>query len=75
MLLTLTFQTRANKQKCQLSKQVQGFSQGGILMAKKLCNQNTITGVNNKFWLSNALFLSKDNVNLGTNVLHHFLVI
>ena len=70
MLLTLTFQTRANKQKCQLSKQAQGFNQGEILMAKKLCNQNTITAVNNKFWLSNALSLSKDSVNPETNALY-----
>ena len=34
MLLTLTFQTRENKQKFQLSKQAQGFSQGEIVMAK-----------------------------------------
>ena len=34
MFLTLTFQTRANKQKFQLSKQAQGFIQGGIPMAK-----------------------------------------
>ena len=39
MFLTLTFQTRDNKQKFHLSKQAQGFSHGGILMAKKLCNQ------------------------------------
>ena len=69
MLLTLTFQTRANKQKFQLSKQAQGFSQGGILMTKKLCNQNTITRVNNKFWLSNTLVLRKDHINAGTNTL------
>ena len=49
MLLTLNFQTRVKKQKCQLSKQAQGFIQGEILMAKKLCNQNIITTVNNKF--------------------------
>ena len=39
-------------------------------MAKKLCNQNTITGVNNKFWLSNTLSLSKDNVNPETYALY-----
>ena len=39
-------------------------------MAKKLCNQNTITAVNNKFWLSNALSLGKDNVNPETNTLY-----
>ena len=70
MLLTLTFQTRENKQKCQLSKQARGFSQGEILMAKKLYSQNTITAVNNKFWLSNALSLSKGSVNPDTNTLY-----
>ena len=39
-------------------------------MAKKHCKQNTITRVNNKFWLSNALSLSKDNINLETNALY-----
>ena len=39
MFLTLTFQTRANKQKLQLGKQAHGFIQGGILMAKKICDQ------------------------------------
>ena len=47
-------------------------------MAKKLCNQNTITVVNNKFWLSNALSLSKYNVNPETNALYlrraHFIM-
>ena len=70
MILTLTFQTRENKQKCQLIKKEQGFSQGEILMAKKLYNQNIITGVNNKFWLSNALSLSKDSINPETNALY-----
>ena len=49
MLLTLNFQTREKKQKCQLSKKAQGFSQGEILMAKKLYNQNKITRANNQF--------------------------
>ena len=70
MILTLNFQTRVNKQKCQLSKKAQGFSQGEILMAKKLCEQNIITAVKNKFWLSNALSLSKDSVNPETNALY-----
>ena len=68
--MKLTFKTRENKQVCHLSKQAQGFSQGEIMMAKKLCNQNTITVVNNKFWLSNAVSLGKDSVNPENNALY-----
>ena len=38
-------------------------------MAKNSATKNTIIRVKNKFWLSNALSLSKDSVNPETNAL------